>query len=267
MNPPIDPVAQYNAARWAALVQAKAIFTRPWLGLDAASAQQLVDRDSRFGDLRGQRVLCLAGGGGQQSAAFALLGAQVTVVDLAAEQLQQDQAAAAHYGFTVTTLQADMRDLAQLHGVGFDLVYHPYSINFVPEARAVFQQVARVLRPGGRYYFNCANPCFAGLMISEWNGQGYPLRRPYIDGLEIRYADESWIFRGEPPAEAINGPVEYRHTLSTLVNGLIETGFSLTRLQEEFLGTPDFNAQPGTSEHFTAIAPPWLRFWATFLPV
>jgi SAM-dependent methyltransferase len=263
MNTPTDPVAQYNAARWATLVRAKAVFTQPYLDLDEAAARDLVDPDGRFGDLRGQRVLCLAGGGGQQSAAFALLGAQVTVVDLAAEQLAQDQAAAAHYGFSVTTLQGDMRDLSPLHGAGFDLVYHPYSINFVPDARAVFRQVAQVLRPGGHYYFNCANPCFAGLMISEWDGHGYPLRRPYVDGAEIRYADESWIFRGEQPAEAIGGPVEYRHTLSTLVNGLIEAGFTLTRLQEEFLGTPDFNAEPGTSEHFTSIAPPWLRFWAT----
>jgi SAM-dependent methyltransferase len=263
MNTPTDPVAEYNATRWAALVRARAIFTQPRLEMDEAAARDLVDPDGRFGDLRGQRVLCLAGGGGQQSAAFTLLGAQVTVVDLAAEQLAQDQAAAAHYGFTVTTLQGDMRDLSPLDGAGFDLVYHPYSINFVPDARTVFRQVAQTLRPGGRYYFNCANPCFAGLMIGEWDGHGYPLRRPYVDGAEIRYADESWVFRGELPAEPISGPVEYRHTLSTLVNGLIEAGFTLNRLQEEFLGTPDFDAEPGTSEHFTSIAPPWLRFWAT----
>lgn len=258
----MDSVAQYNQERWSALVRANAIFTRPRLDLDAAAAQELVDPEGRLGDVRGKRVLCLASGGGQQSVAFALLGAEVTVVDLSAEQLEQDRLAAAHYGLTVHRVQADMRDLSALPGAAFDLVFHPYSLNFVPDARAVFVQVARVIRPGGLYYFMCANPCFAGLMVQEWDGRGYPLHRPYADGIEIRHADESWVFRGTIPEKAISGPVEYKHTLGTLINGLIEQGFVIQRVEEEFLGQPDINAEPGTTEHFSAIAPPWLRFWA-----
>lgn len=260
----MDRIAQYNIDRWSELVKAKAIFTRPRLDLDEAAAQELVDPEGRLGDVRGKRVLCLAAGGGQQSAAFALLGAAVTVVDLSAEQLEQDRLAAAHYSLALETIQADMRDLSVLPAAAFDLVFHPYSINFVPDARAVFAQVARVIRPGSRYYFNCANPSFAGLMIQEWDGRGYPLHRPYADGVEIYYTDEPWVFRGEMPEEAINGPVEYKHTLSTLINGLIEQGFVIQRVEEEFLGQPDINAEPGTTEHFSAIAPPWLRFWAEF---
>jgi SAM-dependent methyltransferase len=262
----MDPIAQYNQTRWAALVQANAVFTRPWLDLDQAAAQAMVDPTGRFGPIAGQRVLCLAGGGGQQSAAFALLGASVTVMDLSAAQLERDQAAAAHYGLAITTLQGDMRDLSRLYGADFDLVVHPYSLNFVPDARAVFGEVAHVLRRGGIYHFNCANPAFAGLLMQEWDGHGYPLRRQYADGVEIRYADEPWIFRGNIPAEKINGPVEYRHTLGTLINGLIEQGFGLLRVVEEHFGEPDFTAEPGTSEHFTAVAPPWLRFWARYQP-
>ena len=40
-------------------------------------------------------VLCLAAGGGQQSVAFALLGANVTVFDLSETQLEHDRLAAA----------------------------------------------------------------------------------------------------------------------------------------------------------------------------
>ncbi len=63
-------------------------------------------------DVDGADVLCLASGGGQQSAVFGLLGAQVTVVDFSEKQLEGDRKAAAHYGFEVTTIQADMRDLS-----------------------------------------------------------------------------------------------------------------------------------------------------------
>ena len=60
----------------------------------------------------------------------------------------------------------------------FDIVYHAYSLGFVPDARVVFQQVARVTLAGGIYYFNCANPFFLGLSEKDWNGAGYTLKHP-----------------------------------------------------------------------------------------
>lgn len=258
----MDPIAEYNRQRWVALVRANAIFTRPLLDLDEVAARTLVDPEGRLGDVYGKRVLCLASGGGQQSVAFALLGAQVTVVDLCAEQLERDRAAAEHYGLVLELVQADMRDLSVLPATAFDLVYHPYSINFVPDARVVFRQVARRLHDGGLYHFDCANPCFAGLLLQDWDGKGYPLRRPYVDGAEVHYIDESWVFGGEPPVDPINDPREYKHTLGTLINGLIEQGFVIQGVVEQSLCQPDITAVPGSMEHFMAIAPLILRFWA-----
>ncbi|HVO43949.1 MAG TPA: hypothetical protein VMT34_15070, partial [Aggregatilineales bacterium] len=74
----MDESARYNAKRWKALAEANALFTRPRLELDAKTAQEMIDPDGKLGDLRGKRVLCLAGGGGQQSACYALLEAEVT---------------------------------------------------------------------------------------------------------------------------------------------------------------------------------------------
>ena len=262
----MDPVAQYNIERWEALVRNNAVFTRPRLDLDASAARDLIDPSHRLGELVGRQVLCLASGGGQQSVAFALLGASVTVVDLSAAQLERDHMAAAHYGLEIRTIEADMRDLSRLESAAFDLVYHPYSLNFVPDVTRVFGEVARILRPAGLYHFQCANPCFAGLTAASWDGQGYPLRLPYIQGLRIEYEDESWIFRGEIPGQAIAPPREYRHTLGTLINGLVGAGFLILGIMEDNLGEPDIHAAPGTTEHFTAVAPPWLRFWASYRP-
>ena len=52
----------------------------------------------------------------------------------------------------------------------------------------------------------------------------------------------------------IKGPREFRHTLSTLVNGLIERGFILLGAWEDADGDP--NAEPGSWAHFKAIAAP-----------
>jgi SAM-dependent methyltransferase len=263
----VDEVARYNLARWQALADADALFTRPALGLDPASARAMVDPEGLLGTIDGRDVLCLAAGGGQQSIAFALLGARVTVVDLAEAQLARDREAAAHYGLALTTVQADMRDLAQLDTDSFDIVHQPYSLNFVPDAEAVFREVARVLRPGGHYYLHCANPFASGIGTRDWNGEGYTLRHPYVAGAATTYTDESWVYDRDRRAGApIPGPREYRHTLSTLLNSLIAHGFVLQHLSETKDLHLDPHAEPGTWAHLVTIIPPWLAFWSIYRP-
>jgi SAM-dependent methyltransferase len=268
----MDEVAAFNQARWQALAEADALFTRPALNLDAASARARVDPDGWLGPLEGKRVLCLAGGGGQQSAAFALLGARVTVVDLSDAQLARDAQVATHYGVAIETLQADMRDLSALEAGAFDIVQHAYSINFVPDVRVVFQQVARILRRGGIYTLHFANPFVHSLNPRAWDGNGYPLKQPYLDGAAIQSEDEAWVYRkgdgasDESGAPAIPGPREYRHTLSTVVNGLAEHGFTIRHLTDMSDIYPDPDAQPGTWDHFVSIAPPWLMVWCSYEP-
>src|SRR3989442_9947184 len=108
----MDEIAKYNMERWRALVEADALFTRPVLNLNTVSARDSLDPEGTLGNLAGKDVLCLACGGGQQSAAFALLGANVTVFDLSEAQLQRDAEAATHYGINIKVVQGDMRDLS-----------------------------------------------------------------------------------------------------------------------------------------------------------
>ena len=257
----MDEVARYNVERWENLVQANALFTRPKLELNAELAREWLDSDAMFGDLRGKKVLLLAGGGGQQSAAFALLGAQVTAFDLSEGQLARDRQVALHFNVTIATQQGDMRDLSVFADDTFDLVYQPYSLNFVPDARVVFAQVARVLRPSGIYYFMCANPFAAGLTEQAWNGEGYTLKQPYAQGAKIIYQDPDWVYERDATDKPIPGPQEFRQTLSTLLNGLIQEQFRLLRLEEIGAVEANIQAEPGTWDHFTAIIPPWLAFW------
>jgi hypothetical protein len=142
-------------------------------------------------------------------------------------------------------------------------LWHPYSLNFVPDAHAVFRQVARVIRPAGLYQFNCANPFSAGLTEADWNGAGYVLRHRYQDGAEVSYPDPDWV---HDSGAAVPPPREYRHTLNTLLNGLLDAGFALVHFSDTADYYPDPDAAPGTTEHLTAYAPPWLAFWSTLRP-
>ena len=261
----MDELARYNKARWEALARANVAYSRPALDLDRQAARAMVDKQGILAEVAGKDVLCLAGGGGQQSAAFGLLGANVTVLDLSETQLERDRQTAAHYNLSITTIQGDMRDLSCFADDTFDLVWHAHSLNFVPEARQVFREVARVLRVTGRYRLHCRNPFTHAMDDLKWTEAGYPLKEPYVDGAEVIFDNPYWEFEdSDGTPRRVEGPREFRHTLSTLVNGLIEQGFILLGVWEDDRG--DAGVEPGSWEHFKAIAPPWLTFWAAYRP-
>jgi SAM-dependent methyltransferase len=216
-----------------------------------------------LGDVSGKDVLCLASGGGQQSAAFSVLGAQASVIDLSPAMLEGDRQAAAHYGAAIDVQQGDMRDLSRYADRSFDLVWQPYSINFIPDPRPVFASVARILRPGGGYNLQIHNPFLIGLSEETWNGQGYPLSLPYVDGAEIE--EPVWDFEDEQGNPVrIAGPRAFRHNLSTVINTLTAHGFQLRGLWEEV--GQDAEAPPGSWEHLNRVAPPWITMWFAFQP-
>lgn len=260
----MDELAAYNKARWEELSAANVMFSRPWLDLDGDSARQRIDPEGLLGDLNGKEVLCLAGGGGQQSAAFSLLGANVTVFDLSETQLRKDREAAAHYGITIRTLQGDMRDLSVFADDAFDCVWHAHSINFVPDARAVFAEAARALRPGGVYRLGCHNPYLHGVCEDDWNGEGYVLKRPYVDG-EVHYATPEWDFEDDQGAvRRVVGPKEFRHPLATLVNSLVECGFLVRRVSERTAQNSE--AVPGSWDHLQTVTASYIDFWLMYRP-
>ena len=103
-----------------------------------------------LGEVKGQRILCLASAGGQQAPVLAAAGAIVTVFDLSDEQLALDRMVADRDGLTLATLQGDMGDLSRFDDALFDLVFHPISNLYVPSVLPVWAECARVLKPGAR---------------------------------------------------------------------------------------------------------------------
>ncbi|MBZ0298064.1 MAG: class I SAM-dependent methyltransferase [Anaerolineae bacterium] len=255
----MDKITQYNQERWEELAQAGVYWSRPLLELNPETARQLVDPYGVMSDVQGKDVLCLASGGGQQSVAFALLGANVTVLDFSANQLDHDRTALAHYHLDARLEQGDMRDLSRFADQSFDMVWHAFSINFIPDPLRVFDEVARVLRPGGLYRLEWNNPFTHGLDERDAEQGGYTLRQPYRDG-EVTFSNTKWDFDdAEGKIVEVEGPREFRHTLSTVLNGLIARRLQPLGLWEELSGDPE--AEPGTWEHFKLLAPPWLTVW------
>ena len=240
-----DEVAIANQKLWEEEVKKGCGYTIPWLELDVSLLHEYADGKQEFlpepmtciypagilADIEGKDVLCLASGGGQQSAVFSLLGARVTVVDLAEGQLEGDRKAALHYGYDVITFHADMRDLSCLNDNSFDLVFQANSTAYVPDIRKVYSEVARVLRPHGTYRVINGNPATFSM---NWNGKQYCISTPYSEKVEQRK----------------DGGIEFRHYMDDIFNGLLDSGFSIQRVHEEpYSRQQDFEALAGSWNH------------------
>ena len=239
-----DDVARANERLWENEVAKGCGFTVPWLDLDPGQVAQFADGTlsqipdslrimtprSLLWDVKDKNILCLSCGGGQQSAVFGLLGAHVTVVDLSQGQLAGDRKAAEHYHYGVETIHGDMRDLSMLSEDSFDIVYGT-AICYVPDSRVVYRQVSRVLRTGGLYRSDWGQPA---VHFVTWGGNGYQVTKPYAEKVDCRD----------------DGGIEFRHYMDDIFNGLIETGFSIRRVDDLSRNIqPDPEAVPGTWAH------------------
>jgi SAM-dependent methyltransferase len=257
----MDDIIKTNRQRWNALADANVEYSRPFLDFTAEQAAQYVYRHGILKDAAGKQVLCLASGGGQDSVAFGLLGADVTVLDLSDAQLERDRQGAAHHGLQTKTIQGDMRDLSVFADNQFDIIWQVYSINFIPSVEPVFRGVRRVLKPGGIYFLQFANPFAIGIDEDQWDGKAYPLNSLYVNSEDLSERFPDWDVE-QPDGTYVkrDSPHEFRHTLSAVLNTMAGNGFVLIGLWEWM--REDKNPKPGSWAHFTQVIPPYLStFW------
>jgi SAM-dependent methyltransferase len=154
----------------------------------------LRERDARLlGDVAGKRVLEIGCGAAQCSRWLVTQGADPVAFDLSARQLGHSRRLDARTGVTVPVVQADAQRLP-FRAASFDLVCSAYGgVPFVADSAGVMSEVARVLRPGGRWVFSTTHPfrwCFLddpgprGLVVES----SYFDRRAYVEQDDARRA-------------------------------------------------------------------------------
>jgi ubiquinone biosynthesis O-methyltransferase len=102
-----------------------------------------------IGDVAGKRVLDVGCGDGDFAIELARRGAIVTGIDSSVEMIQAARARPAPIGGQVDFQVADAHLLPFEEG-SFDIVVAMTILCFVRDARPVFNQIAQVLRPGGK---------------------------------------------------------------------------------------------------------------------
>jgi SAM-dependent methyltransferase len=122
-------------------------------GLDEAQAQLL-------GDVTGRDMLEVGSGAAQCARWLTTRGARVVASDLSGGMLAQARRLQARPGSPrpAGLVQADARRLP-FADAAFDLAFSAYgAVPFVADPERVIAEVARVLRPGGRWVFSSTHP-------------------------------------------------------------------------------------------------------------
>ncbi len=147
----------------------------------------LAEQDAHLlGDVAGRRVLEVGAGAAQCSRWLRAAGADPVALDVSAVMLRRGRELGAAAAVPVPVVQADAAALPFAAG-SFDLACSAYGgVPFVADSARVMREVARVLRPGGRWVFSVPHPlrwCFPddpgvdGLVA----GSSYFDRTPYVE--------------------------------------------------------------------------------------
>jgi len=241
-----------NQAAWNRLAESGSVFAK--VATDEECRNPLVTLDGRGwlpNSVQGLDVLCLASGGGWQAILYAAAGARVTVVDLSPAMLRIDEREASRRGLSVRLIEASMDDLASLDEAAFDIVHQPVSTCYVPNVRAVYREVARVLRPCGLYVSQHKQP--TSLQVTHRDAKDR-----YVVGIEFDHAGPL----PEVPDRSYRekGTVEFLHPWSELVGGMCREGLVIEDVVEPLRA--DRGAAPGEIGHRGRFVPPYVRIKA-----
>jgi SAM-dependent methyltransferase len=197
-----------------------------------------------LGAVAGRRILEVGGGAAQCGRWLVGQGADVVSLDLSGRMLEHAQALSAASGLGPGLVQAHAGALP-FAADSFDVAFTAFgAIPFVADLARVHGEVARVVRPGGRWVFATTHPVrwafpddpgIAGLTAIR----SYFDRTPYVE----------FDAAGKP------NYVEHHYTIGDHVRNLVDAGFVIDSLIE-----------PGWPEELTQEWGQWSPLRGAYLP-
>lgn len=258
-----DPTEAHNRQAWNRLVDQQSWLTSAAADERFADPLRSVDSLGWLGDsIAGQRVLCLAAGGGRQGPLYAAAGGVVTVLDISDAMLELDRAVAQQRRLSLRLIQGSMSDLSMFQPQEFDLVIQPVSTCYVRDILNVYQQISRVLRPQGLYVSQHKSPVSLQAALT-WNAQatgdhadrpgGYLIQQDYYSRQPVPPVARPTHLR-EP------GTQEFIHRWEEILGGMCRAGMLIEDLVEPMHA--DLAAEPSSLAHRCAYIAPYVRIKA-----
>ncbi len=184
----------------------------------------------------GERILDIACGNGLYARRLAAMGAEVTAFDFAEEMIAHARERTIEYTEHIKYLVLDATDEATLLALGegqFDAALCSMALFDMAKIAPLMRALARLLRPGGRFVFSVAHPCFnnpCAVHVAEMEEQGGEVLTSYsvkVSGYMTPTAARSVAIRGQPIPQ-----VFFHRPLQVLLGACFDAGFVLDRLEE-----------------------------------
>lgn len=184
--------------------------------------ESLREQDAHLlGDVRGKQVLEVGCGAAMCSRWLVGQGADPVAFDLSAGMLRHAQLASERSGIEVPLVQADAQYLPFRSG-SFNVVFTAFgAVPFVEDSSRVMGEVARVLRPGGRWVFATTHPT-RWAFPDDPGPEGLTATMPYWD--RTPYVEFA--------ADGTATYVEHHRTLGDRVREIAAAGLRLVDLIE-----------------------------------
>jgi len=176
------------------------------------------DEVGALGDVEGLDALELGCGAAQFGIRVAMRGARVTGLDFSARQLAAAGPHLRETGVHVPLVRANAEELP-FADASFDLVFCDHGATTFTDPRITVPEVARVLRPGGRFVFNISTP----IIWMTW---------PMVDGPPGRELLRPYFGAGRMVWDEADGGVDYQLTYGEWIRVFRTSGLIVEDLIE-----------------------------------
>lgn len=175
-------------------------------------------------DLNGKTILDMGCGFGEHCTKFVELGAVAVVgIDISKKMLEVAEAENGHP--SIFYIHMPIEEISKLHKK-FDIVISSLAMHYVENYEAVVRDVYQLLKDGGIFVFSQEHPlttCFSSgdRWTKDENG-----KKLYLNLMDYGVEGEretTWF---------VDGVKKYHRTFSTMLNTLIQEGFSIESVIE-----------------------------------
>lgn len=202
-------------------------------GLEAAGEWHVLK--SLLPDLNNKSVLDLGCGFGWHCRYAMDQGASSVIgVDISENMLQQ----AREYSndSAITYMQMPIEDI-EFAPSQFDVVISSLAFHYIESFEDICEKVHACLKPGGSFIFSVEHPIFTSRDEQDW----------YVDdqGNRLHWPVDHYQSEGTRITNFLaEGVIKYHRTVSTYINDVIQSGFTIKAVQEPKPSDEMFNHDP-----------------------
>jgi SAM-dependent methyltransferase len=141
-----------------------------------------------------------------------------------------------------TNIRYERADLEQLDlpVCSVDLAYSSLALHYIKNLSGLFAHLYAALKPGAHFVFSIEHPIFMaprnpGWLVDSEGNKRWPLDSYQMEGERVTH----WL---------AEGVIKQHRTIGTLLNSLIEAGFTIRHVNEWGPSDAEVAAQPALAE-------------------